>query len=155
MSDSNTDFTGQCGECTKGYHVAVAPGAMQPNQSATINGKTPQNCVVGNNGAVVYGIDFQKIAGIYGFQVRVDAQGPSGAFSGYFHLAFQDLSGDVYYLNIYSSTREWHTVSFNSDSAAITKIFWSDYSFTVTGNELSSEKADYQILSPAPDTENA
>ena len=149
MSNGVADFVGECGECTNGYYSAASRAGLQPNQSATVNGSLPQDCVVANNGARVYAIELQQIAGLYGFQVRVEAQGPSGAFSGAMHLAFQDSTGDVYYLKIYSSSREWHTVSFNSDSAAIKRIFWSDYDFTVSGDGVSSDKAEFQVQSPA------
>src|SRR4051812_19432006 len=112
MSSGTANFDGQCGECTKGYYTATCAGGMQTNQSATVNGNSPQNCVVANDGGTVYAIELQAIAGIYSYQVRVDAKGPSGIGSGSMYLAFQDQTGDIYYLSIFSSTREWHEVSY-------------------------------------------
>ena len=151
MSNGATvDFKGQCGECTKGYFSAASIGGMQPGQSATVNGNPPQNCVVANDGGTVFGIELARIAGIYSYQVRVDAQGPRGFGSGSMYLAFQDQTGDVYYLSVYSSAREGHEVSFNSSAPAISRIFWSDYSFTVTdGVDPSRPKPQYQVVSPA------
>jgi hypothetical protein len=148
-SNGTANFQGDCGECTEGYHSAASQGGMQPGQSATVNGNSPQNCVIANDGGTVFAIELEKIAGIYDYQVRVDAQGPSGAFSGSMYLAFQDLTGDVYYLSIYSSTREWHEVSYNSSSGALAKIFWSDDAFTVDGGDASRPKPQYQVVTPA------
>lgn len=148
-SNGTADFQGDCGEAKKGHHTATSQGGMQPGQSATVNGNSPQNCVVANDGATVYAIELQKVAGIYAYQVRVDAKGPSGVFSGYMHLAFEDLTGDVYYLSIFSSKREWHEVSYNSSSGAIAKIFWSDHSFSAGDGDASRPKPQYQTVSPA------
>ncbi|HEX8126281.1 MAG TPA: hypothetical protein VF548_11925 [Allosphingosinicella sp.] len=149
VSSGTADFKGQCGECSNGYFSATSTGGMQPGQSATVNGNPPQNCVVANDGATVFGIELARIAGIYSYQVRVDAQGPSGPFSGSMYLAFQDATGDIYYLSIYSSTREGHEVSFNSGNPNIVKIFWSDNSFTVRDGVSNRPKPQYQVVSPA------
>jgi hypothetical protein len=148
MTTGTANFTGDCGECTNGYYSATSTGGMQPNQSATVNGNSPQNCVVANDGGTVFAIELQSIAGLYNYQVRVDAQGPKGAFSGSMYLAFEDQTGDVYYLSIFSSTREWHEVSYNSSQPAIVKIYWSDYSFTVASGDASKAKPAYKVLSP-------
>ncbi len=149
--DGVANFNGQCGECTSGYYSANSPGGMQVNQSATVNGSSPQNCVIANNNAAVFTIELVPVAGIYDYQVRVEAQGPKGFGSGSMYLAFRDQTGDTYYLSIYSSTREWHEVSYNSSSPAITDIFWSDYSFTAgaLGGAESRDKPLYQVVSPA------
>jgi hypothetical protein len=151
-STGTADFKGDCGECTSGYFSATSIGGMQPGQSATVNGNPPQNCVVANDGGTVFGIELARIAGIYGYQVRVDAQGPHGFGSGSMYLAFQDATGDVYYLSIYSSTREGHEVSFNSSNPNIVKIFWSDYSFTVKGGNADRPKPQYKVVSPVDRT---
>jgi hypothetical protein len=148
MSDGTANFSGQCGECTSGYYSATASGGMQPGQSATVNGNSPQNCVVANDGAKVFTIELVKNAGFYDYQVRVEAQGPSGPFSGSMYLAFKDQTNDVYYLSIYSSKREWNTVSYNSSSPNIVAIYWSDYSFSA-GDAASQAKPAYQVVSPA------
>ena len=54
-----------------------------------------------------------------------------------------------YYLSIYSSRRESHTVSFNSSSPNIIAIYWSDYDFTVKTGDAARPKADFKVLSPA------
>jgi len=149
MTTGTANFNGDCGECTSGYYTATSAGGMQPNQSATVNGNSPQNCVVANDGGTVYQIELQSIAGLYNYQVRVDAQGPKGIGSGSMYLAFQDQTGDVYYLSIYSSTREWHEVSYNSSQPNIVAIYWSDYSFTVNQSDASRAKPGYKVLSPA------
>jgi hypothetical protein len=149
MADGTANFQGQCGECSNGYYSATCAGGMQPNQSATVNGNSPQNCVVANDEAAVFAIQLQQQAGFYSYQIRVDAQGPSGPFSGSMYLAFEDQTGDVYYLSIYSSTREWHEVSYNSSSPAITTIYWSDDSFTVNSSDASRPKPQFQVVSPA------
>jgi hypothetical protein len=148
-TSGTANFQGDCGECTNGYYQAACVGGMQVNQSATVNGNSPQNCVVANNGATVFTIELVPVAGIYDYQVRVEAQGPSGPFSGSMYLAFRDETGDVYYLSIYSSTHEWHEVSYNSSQPELTNIYWSDYSFTVSGGDESRPKPQYQVVSPA------
>jgi hypothetical protein len=147
MSNGTADFKGQCGECKSGYYTATCTGGMQVGQSATVNGNSPQACVVANDGGTVYGIELQTVAGIYDYQVRVDAKGPKGIGSGSMYLAFEDQTGDIYYLSIYSSTREWHQVSYNSSKPALVKIFWSDYSFTASDAAASGEKPAYKVES--------
>jgi hypothetical protein len=147
MSDGTANFQGQCGECKNGYFSATSAGGMQPGQSATVNGSSPQNCVIANDDAKVFGIQLLSNAGFYKWQVRVDAQGPSGPFSGSMYLAFRDQTNDVYYLSIYASRRESHTVSFNSDQPNIVAIYWSDYSFTVSDAAVEG-KPTYQVVSP-------
>lgn len=149
MSNGTVNFVGQCGECTSGYYGAYATAGMQPGQSANVNGEPPQNCVIANDGGTVFSIELEKIAGIYSYQVRVEAQGPSGIGSGSMYLAFQDMTNDVYYLSVYSSTKEYHEVSYNSSNPAIKAIYWSDYSFTVNTGDAAKPKAKYQVISPA------
>ncbi len=156
-SDSDTgsatagvaDFKGDCGESRSGYYSAVCAGGMQVDQSATVNGSSPQNCVIANDGARVFVIELQRIAGIYDYQIRVNAQGPRGAGSGYMYLAYQDMTDDIYHLRIWSSTRQWHYVSFNSSSPAIKKIFWSNKAFGLEEGDPNRPKPDYQVISPA------
>ena len=143
------NFQGQCGECSDGYYTATCSGGMLVGQSATVNGNSPQNCVVANDGACVYEITTINNAGPYDYQIRIDAQGPSGPFSGSMHLAFRDATGDVYYIYIYSSTHEWHTISYNSSDPRLTDIYWSDKSFDVAGGDSSRPKPQYQVVSPA------
>jgi hypothetical protein len=153
MADGTTDFKGDCGQCNnRGQHyTATATGGMQPGQTATVNGNSPQNCVVANDGGTVYTIQLIDNAGFYDYQVRVEAKGPSGIGSGSMYLAFKDETGDVYYLSIYSSRKEWHTVSYNSSKPNIVAIYWSNYSFTASAAAAAAagEKPAYQVASPA------
>jgi hypothetical protein len=148
MADGTANFQGQCGECKSGYFSATSTGGMQPGQTATVNGNSPQNCVVANDGAKVFTIQLINNAGFYSYQVRVEAQGPSGIGSGSMYLAFRDKTNDVYYLSIYASRKEWHTVSYNSSSPDIVEIYWSNYSFSVK-TAAAEAKATYQVISPA------
>ena len=142
------NFQGDCGEAKKSPHSATSNG-MQPFQSATINGGPPSNCIKSNDSGVVYGVTLISIPGPYDYQIAVDAKGPSGPFSGYFYLAFTDESGDTYYLGIFSSKRETHTVDYNSSSPNIVKIWWCDDSFDAPGASNKSSKADFRVTSPA------
>lgn len=141
------NFEGNRGECKEGYFTVTSRASMAPNETASVNGGSPEQSIIANDDAKVFAIALQKIAGIYDYQVRVEAQGPSGAFSGSMYQAFEDESGDIYYLSIYSSKRQWHTVSYNSDKPNIVAIYWSDYSFTVKKD--SAREADFQAVSPA------
>lgn len=142
------DFSGNCGEASgSNPNSAQAASGMQPFQTATVNGSPVSNCIVGNDGATVYGITLTTIAGFYNYQIAVDGQGPSGAFSGSFYLAFTDQSGDTYYLSLFSSTREVHTVDYNSSLPNIVKIWWCDNSFTVP--EANAAKSSFRVTSPA------
>lgn len=154
MSNSGTvNFTGDCGESTSGYFSATCipafPDGMAPGQSATVNEQLPQYCVIANDGAKVFSITLQAIAGFYNYQVQVVAQGPSGIGSGSMYLAFKDMTDDVYYLSIFSSRKELHTVSYNSGSPNIQTIYWSDYGFTVSDATTAAkkEKPAYKVES--------
>lgn len=146
---SNSNFQGDCGEAKSGYYSASCPGGMPVGNFATVNGNSPQQCVIANDGGTVFAIQLIETAGIYDYQVRVEAQGPRGIFSGSMYLAFQDMTGDVYYLAITASKREWHEVSYNSSNPAIQRIFWSDVSFDVTSSKTDGDKPAYQVVSPA------
>ncbi len=151
MSDGTANFDGQCGECKSGYYTATSTAGMQPGQSASVNGAPTQNCVVANDGGKVFAIQLITNAGFYSYQVRVEAQGPSGIGSGSMYLAFKDQTGDIYYLSIYSSRKEWHTVSYNSSKPNIVAIYWSNYSFTASAAVAAAadgEKPAYQVASP-------
>ena len=134
MSYLITDFTGSCGEGTvRGTPMSVqSTKGLQVNEQASVNGNTDlSTCLIGNGNACVYGITLTGSPGIYDYVVNVDAQGPSGLWSGSLYLAFTDETGDTYYLSIYSSHRSVHTVRYNSQKPAIKTIYWSDYSFSV------------------------
>lgn len=133
LNDPTPNFQGSCGEGGKGAPKNVASTiGLEPGEAAHINGKTDlSGCIVGNDGAKVYGVTLTRTSGIYDYVVNVDAQGPSGAFSGSMYLAFTDRSGDTYYLSIFDSKRKGHTVSYNSDNPAIVKIWWCNYEFKV------------------------
>lgn len=148
MTSGVANFTGPCGECKSGYYTATSTGGMQPNQSATVNGNSPQNCVIANDGGTVFDIELQSVAGVYNYQLRVQAQGPKGVFSGSMYLAFEDRTGDVYYLSVFSSTKEWHQVSYNSARPEIVAIYWSNHSFTVDKGAAAKDKPQYKVMSP-------
>jgi hypothetical protein len=154
MTDNNmVNFVGKCGEATSSYFNASCPGGMQVNQSATVNGKPPQDCVVANNRAKVFKIELANVVGIWKYQIQVYAQGPSGIGSGSMYLAFKDMTGDVYYLSIFSSELKWHQVSYNSISPAIREIYWCNKPYIVINNDVDNndadrEKPDYQVVSP-------
>lgn len=141
------NFNGACGEASGSTPNSASSTGMEVFQQATINGGPTSNCVVGNDGAKVYGISLAKTSGVYPYQIQVDCQGPSGIFSGFFHLAFTDASGDTYYLNIYSSTRELHTVDYDSTSPNIVKIWWCDNSFSAP--TAKATKPNFRVTSPA------
>lgn len=141
------NFNGDCGEANgKTPNCATSTG-MHTFQGASVNGGPVSNCVIGNNGATVYNIILTETTGFYSYQVSVDGQGPKGAGTGYFHLAFTDESGDTYYLKLFSSSREQHTVDYNSSKPNIVKIWWCNYDFDVSGS--NTEKSDYRVTSPA------
>lgn len=95
------------------------------NSALVIEGQEDLSSIIAfNDGGCVYGITLTGSPGYYDYVVNVDAQGPSGAFSGSGHLYFTDESGDTYALSIYSSTRSTHTVRYNSNKPNIVKIEW-------------------------------
>lgn len=144
----SVNFNGSCGESSGHTPNSASGTGMQPYQSATINGSPVSNCMVGNNGAKVYNIWLTNTTGIYKYQVNVDGQGPKGAGTGYFHLAFTDESGDTYYLKLFSSSREQHTVDYNSSAGNIVKIWWCDYDFDADDDSRDT-KPDFRVTSPA------
>lgn len=143
---TSVNFTGGCGEAASIPNNATSSG-MAPYQTATVNGNPTSNCIVGNDGATVFGITLVQTTGTYAYQVLVDAQGPSGFGSGSFYLGFTDASGDTYYLSIYSSSRAQHTVDYNSSAPNIVTIWWCDESFP--GLSKNTTKADFRVTSPA------
>jgi hypothetical protein len=117
------NFTGNCGNNSS----ATCSVGLQSNQVATLNGNADMSsCMTANDGGCVYGFSLTGSPGIYDYVVNVDAQGPSGVFSGAMYLAFTDQSGDTYKLMIYSSHRSVHTVRYNSHQPAIMKVQWSN-----------------------------
>lgn len=153
MTTSNVEdyptvnFTGACGEASGDTPNSANSTGMEVYQQATVNGNPVSNCVIGNDGATVYNITLTQTTGLYTYQVLVDGKGPSGLGSGSFYLAFTDESGDTYYLSIYSSTREQHTVDFNSSAPNIKTIWWCDNSFDVPSSKTT--KPDFRVTSPA------
>lgn len=118
---SNTD----CGK-TAGTTTPLG-GALNPGDQVEINGSVDlSTCIVGNSEARVFSITLQKQAGFFSYVLDVVAQGPSGVFSGWLYLYFTDQTGDTYSLGIFSSTKQQHTVAYNSDQPGIVKIEWRD-----------------------------
>lgn len=153
------NFTGDCGQCkTQGrYNSATTPApGIHPNgpSTVTVNGKPMQNCVIGNCSAYISNIQLATINGSYQYQLQVMAAGPKCWDAGSFYFAVEDEAGDIYYINIYSSSLELHTIDFNSANPNIVAIYWSDYSFTVstsavTGAPTPKAKAKFRTTSPA------
>ena len=104
--------------------------ALQPGVGyLAINGNTDlSSCVVGNAGGRVYQVylSLNPPPSIYKYLIHVEAQGPAGAGSGSIWLVFTDQTGDTYRLRIYSSTKAWQTVSYNSSQPGLVKLAWSD-----------------------------
>lgn len=123
---ANVPFTNSdCGN-TSGVTTPLG-GALSPGDSVSINGSTDlSTCIVGNSQARVYTIDLINQAGPFDYVLDVLAQGPSGITSGSLYLHFTDQTGDTYKLQIFSSTKEQHTVAYNSDQPGIVKIQWGD-----------------------------
>ncbi len=102
-------------------------GALNPGDQVEINGSVDlSTCLVGNSNARVFSITLQKQAGFFSYVLDVIAQGPSGPFSGWLYLYFTDQTNDRYSLGIFSSTKQQHTVAYNSDQPGIVKIEWGD-----------------------------
>lgn len=117
------NFVAECGENS----FATCENGLQENETVTINGNLDlSTCMKGNDGAKAYGITLTGSPGMYDYVVNVDCEGPHGMFSGGWHLKFEDKSGDIYSLYIYSSHRSTHTVRYNSTDPAIVKIYWSN-----------------------------
>lgn len=132
MSYPVTDFVGPCGEAKDVPSKVTSEKGLQPNEQVSVNGNTDlSTCLISNDGGCVYSITLTGSPGIYDYVLNIDAQGPSGIFSGSFYLAFTDESGDTYYIFIYSSTRSVHTLRYNSEKPAIKAIYWCDHGFTV------------------------
>ncbi|QKJ28750.1 hypothetical protein HQ865_02905 [Mucilaginibacter mali] len=147
----SVNFSGtQCGQATGSIPFSATSTGMEIFQTATVNGNPPSNCVVANDGGTVFGITLlQPDDKIYSYQISVDAQGPSGWLSGSMYLAFTDASGDTYYLSIFDSDRQIHTVDYNSSSPNIVTIWWCNNSFTVDSENANKSKAKFRVTSPA------
>jgi|SRR6188768_1521113 len=146
VSDYPTvNFNGGCGEASGDTPNRADSTGMQVYQQATVNGNPVSNCVIANGDAKIFNITLTQTMGAYAYQVLVDGQGPSG-LGGYIHLAFTDESGDTYYLKIYSSNREQHTVDFNSSAPNIKTIWWCDNDFDVPSSKTT--KPDFRVTSP-------
>jgi hypothetical protein len=116
------EFTATCGP--NGNATAPPPG-LKPGQQVAMNGSTDLcGCMQGNDGACVYSITLEPGAGVYAYVLLVDAQGPKGIGSGSLNLVFVDMTGDHYNLAITSSTRETHTLRYNSSNPDIVEIAW-------------------------------
>jgi hypothetical protein len=121
---ANVEFTStDCGNqsgTTKAEGEPLAPG-----DTVAVNGSTDlSKCIVGNKGACVYSINLINQAGFFNYVLNVVAQGPAGIGSGWLNLYFTDQSGDKYSLGIYSSTKQQHTVAYNSGAPDIVSIEW-------------------------------
>jgi len=122
---TGTNFTSN--DCGQVNGLATGP-ALQPGAGLlAINGNTDlSGCVVGNYGGCVYQIYTSKLSTLYHYEIWVEAQGPSGTGSGSIWLTFGDQSGDHYTLRIFSSTKQWHYVRYNSSNPGLTSLNWND-----------------------------
>lgn len=120
------EFTGSCGENSS----ASSGAGLQVNQQVELNGNTDlSSCVQANGGGCVYSVTLSNSPDpIYDYILNVDAQGPSGIFSGSMHLAFTDQTSDTYHLAVFSSERKMHTLQYNSKQPAIMSFQWSNTS---------------------------
>src|SRR4029079_14382782 len=76
-------FTGKCGENSS----AVSTAGLQPSEVVMLNGKTDlSGCMIANDKAAVFGIQLDKVSGVYAYKLSVDARGPKGVFSGSMYL---------------------------------------------------------------------
>lgn len=116
-------------DCNNVNGSASGP-ALEPGVGfLAINGNTDlSSCVVGNYGGRVYQVylSLNPPPSIYKYLLHVEAQGPAGVGSGSIWLVFTDGASDTYGLRIFSSTRAWQTVSYNSGSPGLVKLAWSD-----------------------------
>lgn len=116
-------------DCGKDTGTATQPNNVSGDYDISINLNTDlSQCIVGPKDAKVYSIHVATTAMSDPFEVHlnltVNAQGPSGAFSGGLELEFTDFSRDTYSLNITDSNRKDHTLWFNTRGPGITKITW-------------------------------
>ncbi|MFF7458082.1 hypothetical protein [Kitasatospora sp. NPDC008115] len=123
------EFKGDCGEGKDSPKLATSSSGLQNGDDVQLNGNTNlSTCVVANDSAKVYGIRLRGASGVYDYQVEVDGEGPHGIGSGSMYTAFKDESGDIYHLELTSSSRKTHTVRYNSDKPAIMEFKWSNHS---------------------------
>lgn len=109
--------------------AAVSILGLQCGGSVAINGSTELSDIIRfNDGGCVYGISLEPGATLsaYDYKLHVDAQGPGGMMSGSGYLYFMDATGDTYSLEIFSSKRKDHTLSYNSRNPKIIAIVWSN-----------------------------
>lgn len=114
-------------DCGKANGTASAgPSApLEVGDRVEINGSTDLSaCVIGNSDARVYSIELVK-GSVDEFSLSVDAQGPSGFFSGSMNLVFIDGTGDQYSLAITSSSEKTHSLGYNSAIPGIVTFMWS------------------------------
>ena len=101
---------------------------LRPGERVKINGnENLSDCIRFNDGGCVYSIclvDGESLG--FKYTIRVDAEGPHGLKNGSGYLRFYDESGDSYSLKVWTSIRDVHTVSYNSDAPALIRIKWSN-----------------------------
>lgn len=114
-----------CGENSD----AISTTSLNVNEFVVLAGHSDMSeCIIANDGGKVYSIQLTNPASnvTYDYTIQVDAQGPSGFGSGNMYLGFTDQTGDCYELKVWSSSREQHEVSYNSDKPDIVKIEWNN-----------------------------
>lgn len=114
-------------DCGKTTGQATGPALLPGTGLLAINGNTDlSGCVVGNYGACVYQVYTSQSSTAFGYEIWVQAQGPSGVGSGSIWLTFVDQSGDPYGLRIFDSTKKWHFVRYSSKKPGLTSMNWND-----------------------------
>ena len=132
--DDYTEFKFDSKETDKGVLLPVNDNeSWNPEHGISIEGEISNFSNIlksSRKGAVIYRMYFSGHKGegaIYDYSLIVDCQGPTGIFN-YMKLWFTDESGDRYSLMVYSSSREEHTIHFNSNEPNIKKI---EYEFSL------------------------
>ena len=126
------EFSGDCGEANSTIHKITSLTGMNPGDIAALPGGSTDlsTCIAANDDGRVFSVKIVSSPGMYDYRIEIDCQGPKGAGSGNMYLRFIDKTNDYYDIYIYSSTRSWHTISYNSSNPAIVAICWSDNAFS-------------------------
>ena len=132
--DDYTEFKFDYKESNKGALVPVNGNeSWNPEHGISIEGRTSDFSSIINSskkGGAVFDMYFSGRKGeglIYDYTLIVNCQGPTGIFN-YLKLWFIDETGDKYSLMVYSSSRQDHTIHFNSNEPNIKRV---EYEFSL------------------------
>lgn len=106
---------------------ATCKEGLATGRHVKINNDTEiENYIYRSGNGKVFSITLMNIAGYYDYCLFVEAQGPDTGWwsTAGIKLKFTDMTNDIYSLDIVSTTRQVHTLSFNSKNPKITKIEW-------------------------------